>query len=158
MAHNVMTAEWSRHVSYSPGLVMINIHAIDTTAENILKSKEFGLGLASEEQIGLISAAGGAHGKDVDKIGMLRELGGEFHKAKMIDVLMLRGTTLNMECKVIKHEIVGDHVMIIGEVVHFDIGHGKPLIMHGGNTLTSSESLFLENPTRRWKGSRCCEQ
>ena len=43
---NVMAAEWTHHISYSPGLIAVNIRGRDTTAENIKDSKEFGVNLA----------------------------------------------------------------------------------------------------------------
>ena len=42
---NVMAAEWTHHVSYSPSLIPINVCGNDATAENINQSKEFGVNL-----------------------------------------------------------------------------------------------------------------
>jgi flavin reductase (DIM6/NTAB) family NADH-FMN oxidoreductase RutF len=126
---NVMTAEWVHHISYSPAIIMISIHGHDATAENIMESKEFGVNIASEEQIDLIGVAGHSTGKEVDKFSMLKELGVEFYKAKEIDAHMIKGAALNLECKVLKQETMGDHVIFAGEVVAISIDNGaKPLL------------------------------
>ena len=40
---NVMAAEWTHHISYSPSLIAINVRGDDATAANIDRSKEFGV-------------------------------------------------------------------------------------------------------------------
>ena len=47
---NVMAAEWTHHISYSPKSNCCKYRGRDTTAENIKDSKEFGVNLASEDQ------------------------------------------------------------------------------------------------------------
>jgi flavin reductase (DIM6/NTAB) family NADH-FMN oxidoreductase RutF len=125
---NIMTAEWVHQVSYEPGLVMVNIHDVDATADNILQSKEFGVSVAAFDQAPMVSIAGMSTGKKTDKISILRELGFEFYKAKKIDVQMVKGSALNLECKLVKHEKVGDHIMFIGEVVAAELGTKDPLV------------------------------
>lgn len=130
---NVMSAEWTHHISYSPGLIMINVHASDATAENILKSKEFGINIAAENQNVIASIAGGSSGKEVDKVDVLKEFGVEFYNGKKIDVPMLKGAVLNIECRVIKQETMGDHIMFIGEAVEVSVNEDvNPIIYHGG--------------------------
>jgi len=43
--HNVMAAEWTHHVSYSPGMIMVNVGFDKATEANIMKTKEFGVSL-----------------------------------------------------------------------------------------------------------------
>ncbi len=114
---NIMAAEWVHHMSYNPGIIIISVRGSHATADNIIESGEFGVSLASEEQGMIVKVSGGSTGKEVDKIGMLRELGVELYRAESIDVYMVGGAALNLECKLIKHEEVGDHIMFIGEVV-----------------------------------------
>lgn len=40
---DVMAAEWTHHISYSPSLIAVNIRGQDATAHNIIESKEFGI-------------------------------------------------------------------------------------------------------------------
>ena len=72
---NVMAAEWTHHVSYSPSLIAINVRGDDATAENINQSKVFGVNLAAEDQNILCSLGGRYTGKELDKIALFKELG-----------------------------------------------------------------------------------
>ena len=44
---DIMAAEWTHHISYSPSLISVNIRGHDATARNIETSKEFGVNIAS---------------------------------------------------------------------------------------------------------------
>lgn len=113
---NVMSAEWTHHVSYSPGLIAVCVGMNKATLENIRASKEFGVSICAVDQTTFASVAGGYTGKEVDKVGALKELGFEFYKAKKINTLMVKGAAMNAECKVIQQLTLGDHVMFVGEV------------------------------------------
>jgi len=130
---NVMAAEWTHHISYSPGLIAINIHSYDATYDNIMKNKEFGVNLASIDQNIMSSVSGSSSGKKVDKIKILQDLGIEFYKAKKIDTLMVKGAALNAECKVIKIIELGDHTMFVGEVVEVFASDKEPLVFSKGS-------------------------
>lgn len=131
--HNVMTAEWVHHVSYSPAIVMVNVHEADATSDNIIGSGEFGVSVVPDDMIEPIGIAGRSTGKKTDKVAALRELGMEFYKAGKIDVYMVKGAVMNLECRLIRHEVVGDHVMFMGEVVDASVDEGKsPAIFRSG--------------------------
>ena len=53
-----MAAEWTRHISYSPSLISVNIRGHDATAKNIEASKEFGVNIAAEDHNVICSIAG----------------------------------------------------------------------------------------------------
>lgn len=130
---NIMSAEWTHVISYSPWLVMINIGDYTATAENILETKEFGVSVASEAQDHICSIAGSGTGKELDKIGMLKEIGVEFVKSKKIAPPLVSGAALNLECKVIKHEKIGNKIMVIGEVVNSSVEpKTNPIIFSSG--------------------------
>jgi flavin reductase (DIM6/NTAB) family NADH-FMN oxidoreductase RutF len=128
---NIMAAEWTHQVSYSPGMVMVSIGHGKTTEDNIRKSKEFGINLAAFDQNVVASVAGGSSGKVVDKIAVLRDLGVEFYKANKINTLMVRGSVLNLECKLIKEENMGDHTVFVGEILHAEANEKDPLVYQG---------------------------
>ncbi|MFZ0326739.1 MAG: flavin reductase family protein [Nitrososphaeraceae archaeon] len=104
---NVMAAEWTHHISYSPSLIAVNIRNMDATAENIKASKEFGVNLAAEDQNMLCSLAGKYSGKHLDKVAFFREIGIVFYKANKIRALLIRGAAMNAECKLMRHEEFG---------------------------------------------------
>lgn len=128
---NIMACEWTHHISYSPGLIAVCIRSSDATHDNIKNKNEFGVNLCASDQNVLSSIAGGNSGKSVNKIEALKEIGFKFFKAKKIDVLMVEGASLNVECKLIKTLNIGSHVIFIGEVAEAYTPSGKePLIYH----------------------------
>ncbi|MBI4176314.1 MAG: flavin reductase family protein, partial [Candidatus Aenigmarchaeota archaeon] len=131
--HNVMAAEWTHHVSYSPGLIMVNVGYNKATEANILKTKEFGVSIAASDQNVASSVSGGSTGKEVDKIKVLEGLGIEFYRAKRINTLMVKGAAMNAECRLVKAEKLGDHWMFVGEVLAAAAGGKEPLIFGGGS-------------------------
>ncbi|MCX6815784.1 MAG: flavin reductase family protein [Candidatus Aenigmarchaeota archaeon] len=143
---NIMAAEWTHQVSYSPGIIVVSIGLDKATETNIKKTKEFGVSLAAADQNVLASVAGGSSGKDVDKIKVLKDMGFEFCNAKKINTLMVKGAILNIECKLIKEEKIGDHTMFIGEVLDASAADKKPLIYHGLKYWTLGEQIQKPGP------------
>jgi len=130
---NIMSAEWTHHISYSPGLIAVCINFDDATHANIKETKEFGVNIAATGQSIISSVAGGSTGKEVAKIKVLEKLGFKFYKAKKIKTLMVEGVTLNAECKLLQAIKLGDHTMFVGEVVEASANPNKePLVYHKG--------------------------
>jgi len=132
---DIMAAEWTHHISYSPSLIAINVRGHDATAENIQSSKEFGVSLAAMNQNVVCSVAGRYSGKKIDKISLLKEAGlAIFYTAKNINVLMVQDAAMNAECKLMRQEELGDHIMFVGEVMEISADENiKPLIYHNGS-------------------------
>lgn len=128
---NIMAAEWTHHISYSPGLIAVCLGPKKATLENIRKTREFGVNLASVDQAVMASVSGGSSGKDTDKIAALKELGFRFYKGGKIKVLMVQGAALNAECRLLKEIGLGDHITMVGEVVGASAGK-QPLAYHQG--------------------------
>lgn len=129
---NVMACEWTHQLSYDPPLIAVCIRPGKTTFENIQSSKEFGVNIAAFDQNIVSSVAGNHHGKTVDKIAILRDLGVTFYKAETINTLMIEGASLNAECKLIKFVDVGDHPIFIGEIQNVKQTGKEPLVYHQG--------------------------
>lgn len=140
---NIMSAEWTHHVSYSPGLIVVCVGPGKATNENIRATKEFGVNLAAADQNVIASISGGSTGKKVDKIAVLKELGFKFYKAKKIKALMVEGAALNVECKVVKVVELGDHTMFVGEVLDATVNQKEPLIYHKKNFWKFGESIQM---------------
>jgi flavin reductase (DIM6/NTAB) family NADH-FMN oxidoreductase RutF len=146
---NVMAAEWTHHVSYSPSLIAINVRGDDATAENINQSKEFGVNLAAEDQNILSSIGGRYSGKELDKVALFKEIGITFYEAKSIKALMIRGAAMNAECKLVKQEEIGDHIMFIGEVTDISADENiKPLVYHNGRYLRLDDNNRIPRPSQ----------
>lgn len=128
---NVMAAEWVMQISYSPILVAIFIHKGSHTIKNIEKTKEFGVNVASKEQTTEVSIAGGYSGSEINKLEIKNIF--KISKAHKIKTPMILGCTINAECKLVRKEKLGDHIMLVGRVVHIEYDDTKnPLIYHKG--------------------------
>jgi len=128
---NVMAAEWTLHISYEPMLIAIFIHKDEATYDNIMQTREFGVNMSTDEQADLVNISGGYSRKEIDKlnVGDLFKLYPGHH----IKAPMIKGCIINAECKVVKYYNIGDHIAVIGEVVHAKYDKTKsPLIYHRG--------------------------
>jgi flavin reductase (DIM6/NTAB) family NADH-FMN oxidoreductase RutF len=145
-----MAAEWTHHISYSPSLIAANIRGHDTTAQNIKESKEFGISIAAENQNVICSITGKYKGIHVDKISILKEAGiAAFYNAKSISkrVPMLVGAAMNAECKLVKQEELGDHIMFVGEVIEISADENvRPLLYHNGRYWELGDTLVKPEP------------
>ncbi len=122
---NIMACEWTHHISYTSGILAICVDRENETYHNIKKSKEFGVNLTALDQTKLASVAGGYSGSEYDKIEALKELGFEFYQAKKINTLMVKGASLNVECKVIKVIKLPEHTMFLGEAQEVSMNPDK---------------------------------
>jgi len=133
---NIMAAEWTFYLSYSPAMISVHIGGGETgkaTAENIMKSREFGVSLAASDQNVISSIAGGSSGRDVDKISLLKEMGFGFYDGRKISAPMVKGAATNAECRLKEIKVTGDHTMFIGEVVEIDSDASKQPLVYSGN-------------------------
>ncbi|HJW18944.1 MAG TPA: flavin reductase family protein [Candidatus Nitrosotalea sp.] len=128
---NVMAAEWVMQISYNPVLIAIFIHNGSQTIKNIEKTKEFGVNVASKDQTTQVNVAGGYSGSEIDKLKMKNIF--QTVTPQKIKTPMILGCTVNAECKLVKKEKIGDHVMIVGKVVYIKHNDTKsPLVYHKG--------------------------
>ena len=139
--YNIMATEWTHHVSYEPGLIAVCLRPEHATTENIRKTKVFGVSLCAFDQNVVSSVSGNNSCKDVDKIKILKELGVEFYKAKKIDVLMVKGAALNVECKLVKEIELGDHIMFVGEALEVSSSEKDPLALSKGKYWKLTENI-----------------
>lgn len=138
---NVMAAEWTYLVSYSPAVIAVSIHNDHATKENIAASKEFGVSIAATDQNVAASVAGSSSGRDVDKISLLKELGFSFRKAGKINALLLDGAAFNAECRVMQEISVGERTIFLGEIVDAVISSKAPLAYHAGKYFAVGQQL-----------------
>jgi flavin reductase (DIM6/NTAB) family NADH-FMN oxidoreductase RutF len=149
---NIMAAEWTYLVSYSPAHILISLGHGKATTENILKTKIFGVSIAAEDQNWVSSVAGGSTGRDTSKVAALEELGVTFSTGKKLEVLLVEGSALQAECKVI--DIIdkgGDHTLVLGEVVSGSFSEKKPLAYHENKYWKMNTQIEKPNDARREK-------
>ena len=148
--HDVMSAEWTHMLSYKPFMVSVSIRPGKASHANILKTKEFGVSIASAEQEVAASVAGGFTGKEVDKIALLEELGFKFYDGKKINVKMLQGASMNAEFKLVKKIQAGSHTLFIGEAVELSALPKPPLAYHQGKYWGLEKNV--EKPAAEMRG------
>lgn len=129
---NIMAAEWTHHVSYQPGMIVICPGPDKATLANIRATKKFGVSIASVDQSVMASVSGSVSGKGYDKIAALKELGFTFHAGKKTGLPMPDGAALSVECTLHKEITLGDHVTLVGEVVSVTASQKEPLAYHNG--------------------------
>ncbi|TLY08805.1 MAG: flavin reductase family protein [Thaumarchaeota archaeon] len=128
---NVMAAEWTMQISYEPMLIAVFIHESSSTLKNILETKQFGVNVASEDQTNSVNIAGGYSRKEIAKLDISNAF--KLSKAKKLNIPLIRGCIINAECRLVLSKKIGDHVIIVGQVVY--IRHDaskKPLVYHRG--------------------------
>ena len=143
---NIMAAEWTHQLSYSPGIISVSIGNGKVSGENIKQTKEFGVNLVASDQSVMVNIAGKSHGKGVDKIKVLEELGFKFFKAKKINTLMVEGVAFQAECKVKDIIPLGDHTMFVGDIVElYPLSNKDPLVYHKRIFLKQGEKIEKPN-------------
>ncbi|MDO8538240.1 MAG: flavin reductase, partial [archaeon] len=97
-----------------------------------METKEFGVSIASIEQAVLSSVSGNYSARNFDKIKALEELGFKFFKAKKINALLVENASMNAECKLVNEIALGDHVMLVGEILELYSSDEKPIALGMG--------------------------
>jgi len=139
---DVMAAEWTHHISYRPGLIAVSIGQKHATHDNIVKTGAFGISICSVNQTILSSISGGYSAREYDKIAALKDLGFEFYTGRTINTLMVKGASANIECKLFKSIILGDHTMFVGEAMDtLTEAMQQPLAYHDGKYWMISSNI-----------------
>src|SRR3989338_3593651 len=147
--HNVMAAEWTHMLSYKPGMICVAIGHDKATANNIRATKEFGVSLTSVAQTSAASVAGNYSGKEHNKINALKELGVRFYGGKKIKALMVSGAAANMECRLVKEIVLGDHTLFVGKILNASAGGAEPVAYHSGKYWALTRGIKKPTETAR---------
>jgi len=117
-----MVAEWTFVVSRNPFLVSVHLSPKDATHDAITEKGEFGVSLVGEDDVAAMGFAGHFTHHETDKLSS--ELFETYH-AKKIDVPMIKGCPVNLECRLVQQVSMGDHTAFVGEVVEIAIDPAK---------------------------------
>lgn len=129
---NIMACEGTHLVSYQPARITISVGNKKPTWENIKKTKEFGVSLASVDQMQAIIVAGKHSAKNLDKIAVLKAIGVKLLPSKHIKPMLVDGAALHAECKVVDELVVGDHTLFVGEVLAVTRFEAEPVVYRQG--------------------------
>lgn len=126
---NVMAAEWTMQISYKPMLIAVFIHEGSNTLENIKKTKQFGVNVASEKQSTLVSIAGGYSRKEIDKLNIHNSF--QVLESKKTEIPLIADCLINAKCKLFTIRKIGDHAMVVGRIISIRYDETKkPLVYH----------------------------
>lgn len=113
---NIITLAWNMPLSHKPPLMCISITKKRFSYELIKKSGEFVVNIPSSDLFDEMYYCGTHSGRDVDKF---KEAGLTGVKAnKLAHAPLIKECIGHLECRLNYEKDVGDHVLIIGDIVH----------------------------------------
>jgi len=143
----IMPSVWQIPLSYRPMVFGILISPTRATYKKIIKAKNFSLNYFTFEFAGLITKLGSTTGAEIDKV---KKYNLKLSKSKVINSPILTDAYVSIECKLIKRESCGDHVLFSAEVLNIvydkdkfndgrvlNISKVQPLLYLGDMTYTT---------------------
>jgi len=141
---NMIAVGWLMRANMEPPVFAIGINNKSRSGENIAASGEFAIAVPRVELAQQVMYCGTHSGGEVDKFAEtgLTPVPGKVVKAPLVDECLV-----NLECKVVKTQEIGDHRVFFGEVVASWVAEseGKPLLIvgeEGGYELVYEEKGF----------------
>lgn len=111
-------------LSLEPPLVLWALRQVSHLVPAFTRATHFAVNVLAEPQQALASRFAGPVADRFAEGNWHRGLGG---------APVLAGATAVFECKAVQHQPLGDHLLFVGEVLHFtDVDHLPPLVFHGG--------------------------
>ena len=117
-------------VSMDPPLILVSL-ARTARACAALPGKPFAINVLAEDQVDLALHFAGRPKPDL-----------AVPWSEGADVPRLRGVVAWLECKPWTIYEGGDHVLVVGEVVHYDSRRKRPLVFYSGNFRTVGLALY----------------
>jgi len=143
---NIVTVAWHTPISLDPPLYGISLSSKRYSFELIRRSKEFAVNFAPFEILEIVHYCGTHSGRSVDKV---KETRLTLIPAKRIKTPLLKECYAHLECKLKDTIELGDHFLVVGEVVSTVINREcfkehilkiediKPVYYLGGNMYTT---------------------
>ncbi len=161
---NAMAAAWHSAISFKPPLYGVSISPKRFTYPLIVESREFGINFVPFELAELIASVGGSKGEKINKFEKFNILE---DKPIKTTAPILKEAYAAYECKLIDHQVYGDHVWVVGEIVavHFqkeafttkqviDLERVKPALYLGADLYTTIDKNSLRLLERETYGRR----
>lgn len=124
-----MVAGWSMKCSSKPKLFSVALWEKGYTHKLIRDTKEFVIAVPNKSLEKALNLFGTRHGNKIDKFKVTKIA---TQKAKFINVPLLSEATINMECRLEKELITGDHVIFVGKVLAAYRNEGKKVLLNMG--------------------------
>jgi flavin reductase (DIM6/NTAB) family NADH-FMN oxidoreductase RutF len=100
--------------SFNPPLMGIGVAPQRYSFSLIKNSYEFVINIPNKEQVEIVNFCGEKSGKEVDKF---KALNLTKEKGEYVKCPRIKECPVNIECRVIKEMVTGDHTWFIGEVL-----------------------------------------
>lgn len=113
--YNIITIAWTGTLNTSPPMVYASIRKNRHSYEIVKRTKEFVINLTTKDLAFQTDWCGVKSGKDFDKFSSMKLTP---RKGEKVNAPIIVDSPVNIECKVIKAEELGTHVMFTAEVVH----------------------------------------
>ncbi|MER5641835.1 flavin reductase family protein [Kitasatospora sp. NPDC002227] len=135
--HDAITANSFTSVSLDPPLVSISLRTESVFLTDLMESKVWGVSILDSTQEGTARSFARPREEREEKLRQLSLETGEKTGTLLLDAPAW------LECRTRDHLVVGDHIMVIGEVVALGVrGSGSPLIfVQGGFHRFESEQV-----------------
>ena len=126
---NFTTVAWVSQVSVNPPMVLVNVAPKRYSYQKIKETGEFTLAILAEDQKEIADFCGKNSGANVDKI---KELKLPVVWGEKVLAPKLTTAIANLECRLVQEIPVGDHIVLVGEVLADDVPNPdkKPLVFH----------------------------
>ncbi|MDR9756141.1 MAG: flavin reductase family protein [Thermacetogeniaceae bacterium] len=132
--HNITTAAWINQISWNPLQLMVSISPQRYIHDMIARTGEFMVTIMGEGDRATAFFCGTRSGRNTDK---LKELNLPTEPGEVIAVPRIKDALANLECKLVKSIVSGNHTLFIGEVAAADYKKGpRPLVLWQGELIT----------------------
>ena len=119
-----ITANSFSSVSLEPPLVLWNIAKVSKSLRAYLAAEHFAINVLSNQQQSLASHFAKSEN------GLFGDIG---YRDSPQNVPVLSDTLAHLECRTHDIHDCGDHHIIIGDVINFELSDSEPLIFYSGN-------------------------
>jgi len=142
---NVMAVAWIIPVSVNPPLVAMSIRPERYSHDLIMQTKEFAVNIPTFKMVRKVLLCGRRSGRNLDKF---KEASLSPQKARIVKAPIIKECIAHLECKLVKSMKMGDHTLMIGEVVAanaseeyfkeiYDLAKFRPCLHLGKNFFTT---------------------
>jgi flavin reductase (DIM6/NTAB) family NADH-FMN oxidoreductase RutF len=122
-----MIAGWNMKCSKTPPLFAVSLWNQGHTHKLIRQSQEFVIAVPNKQLESELNLFGSVHGDEVDKF---KETGIETEKAEFLKSPLLKGATINFECRLEREVEAGDHIIFIGRILASYADNEKKVLLN----------------------------
>lgn len=119
---NIVTLAWQSPLSHNPMLLGVSIANKHLSNELIKESGEFAINIPHRSMIKETQRCGSISGREVDKF---RDNNLKMESSNKISTPGIKECIANIECRLEKSFIIGDHTLFVGKVLFAKVEEGS---------------------------------